>query len=84
MHSHINKIGFIIATSIGLTNFVTPANSATIQNSTQIASVKGNDNRVTQINHQTSLDLFLFDVDLKLSSDRTKIISSKIFLILKY
>ncbi|NJK50030.1 hypothetical protein HC931_19510 [Candidatus Gracilibacteria bacterium] len=72
MHSHINKIGFIIATSIGLTNFVTPANSATIQNSTQIASVKGNDNRVTQINHQTSLDLFLFDVDLKLSSDRTK------------
>jgi hypothetical protein len=72
MRSHITQIGFIGTTLIGLTSFTTPANSATIQTSTQLASIKGNNNRITQVNNQTSLDLFVFDLDLNMSSDRAE------------
>ncbi|MCU0534895.1 MAG: hypothetical protein MUD14_13470 [Hydrococcus sp. Prado102] len=70
MRSHINGISLIGTTLIGLASFTPLANSATIQTSTQIASIKGNNNRVTQVNNQTSLDLFVFDLDLNMNSDR--------------
>jgi hypothetical protein len=67
MRSHVNQIGLIGTTLISLTYFTAPASSATIQTSTQIASIEGNNNRVTQVNNQTSLDLFIFDLDLNLN-----------------
>jgi hypothetical protein len=72
MRSHVTQIGLIGTTLIGLASFTAPANSATIQTSTQIASIEGNNNRITQVNNQTSLDLFVFDLDLNLNSDRAE------------
>jgi hypothetical protein len=68
MRKQVGQVGFIGATVVGLTCFMTPANSATIQTSTQEALVVGENNRVTQINQQTSLDLFFFDLHLDTGS----------------
>jgi hypothetical protein len=64
MNKQVNQIGFLGAAVVGLTCFVTPANSATLQTSEQIALVNGNNIQVTQRNQQTSLDLFFFDFHL--------------------
>ncbi|AFY78993.1 MAG: hypothetical protein IGR93_15170 [Hydrococcus sp. C42_A2020_068] len=64
MPKQVSQIGFIGATVVGLTCLMTPANSATIQTSTQKALVVGENNRVTQLSQQTSLDLFFFDLHL--------------------
>lgn len=68
MPKQVSQIGFIGATVVGLTCFMTPANSATIQTSTQKALVVGENNRVTQLSQQTSLDLFFFDLHLDTGS----------------
>jgi hypothetical protein len=73
MRKQITQIGCIGATLVGLTYCAAPANSATLQTSTQIASVIGNNNRVTQVNKQTSLDVFLFDLDLNTGKDESVI-----------
>jgi hypothetical protein len=82
MQKQVGQIGFIGATLVGLTCFSTPANSITLQTNTQFASVTGENNRVTQLNEQTSLDLFFFNLDISPSNETSNInnfINAEIF-----
>jgi len=74
MTRQFERIGLIATTLIGLSYFSAPANSATLQSNLQKAIVDGNGNRVTQINKQTNLDLFFFDVNIDADNNQNETI----------
>lgn len=74
MTRQFERIGLIATTLIGLSYFSAPANSATLQSNLQKAIVDGNGNRVTQINKQTNLDLFFFDVNIDAENNQNETI----------